>query len=244
MKHTHLLLLLLLALGACKKDRSKSENIDERGTGESARELLAAEPYSSLRIEISYMPGFAPDNAAVAQLLTFLGNRVNKPLGISSQNNPIAASGRAALSAADLAGIERGARTLHSGDNTATIHILYTDGNYTDNNVLGVAYGGTSVAIFGKKIHDNSGGIGQASRTKLEATVLEHEIGHLLGLVDIGTPMLTAHKDPNGSAHCNNSGCLMYYAAETTDVLGFLISGPVPGLDAACVQDLRGNGGK
>ena len=31
----------------------------------------------------------------------------------------------------------------------------------------------------------------------------------------------------------------MYYAAETTDVLGFLLTGAVPPLDAACLQDLR-----
>ncbi|TCJ12472.1 hypothetical protein EPD60_14445 [Flaviaesturariibacter flavus] len=245
MKYSFPLLLLVLLLGACKKDSKQSRtNIDERSTGQAAGELLAADPYSALRVEISYMPGYAPDNAAVAQLINFLGDRLNKPLGISAQNQAIGASGRTSLAAADLAAIERGARTLHSDGNTATIHILYTDGNYTDNNVLGVAYGGTSVALFGKKIHDNSGGIGQASRTKLEATVLEHEIGHLLGLVDIGTPMRTAHKDPNGTAHCNNSNCLMYYAAETTDVLGFLISGPVPPLDAACLQDLQGNGGR
>jgi hypothetical protein len=36
----------------------------------------------------------------------------------------------------------------------------------------------------------------------------------------------------------------MYYAAETTDILGFLISGPVPDLDANCLADLKANGGK
>lgn len=100
------------------------------------------------------------------------------------------------------------------------------------------------MVVFGKKIHDNSGGLGQASRTKLEATVLEHELGHLLGLVDIGSPMQTNHKDASHGNHCNNTNCLMYYAAETTDILGYLLTGNIPSFDANCIADMKANGGK
>jgi hypothetical protein len=36
----------------------------------------------------------------------------------------------------------------------------------------------------------------------------------------------------------------MYYATETTDVLGFLVTGNIPALDANCINDLKVNGGK
>ena len=124
------------------------------------------------------------------------------------------------------------------------VYFLYTDGGYTEGNVLGIAFRNTSMCIFGKTIHDNSGGIGQASRTKLESTVLEHEAGHILGLVDVGTAMQTNHKDAGHGSHCNNTNCLMYYSSETTDVLGFLITGSIPTLDANCKADLKANGGK
>jgi predicted Zn-dependent protease len=245
MKRTLFLFALLLVLApSCKKDKGSNGPLDERNTGAAARELLVGDSYRSLQVQVSYMPGFAPDAAALSSLKAFLEARLNKPEGVVISTQQIAAASSVTLGVSEISALESANRSQHSNGSTAAIHILYTNGNYTENNVLGIAYGGTSVAIFGKKIHDNSGGIGQAGRTKLEATVLEHEIGHLLGLVDIGTPMLTAHKDPNGTAHCNNSNCLMYYAAETTDVLGFLISGPVPPLDAACVQDLQGNGGR
>jgi hypothetical protein len=138
--------------------------------------------------------------------------------------------------------IEKANRSAFTSNDEIAVYILYTNGEYTDNNVLGVAYRNTSAALFGKKIRDNSGGLGQASRTKLEATVLEHEVAHLLGLVDIGTKMQSPHK-ANGN-HCSNQNCLMYYASETTDVLGFLLTGNIPALDANCLADLKANGGK
>ncbi len=125
------------------------------------------------------------------------------------------------------------------------VNILYTNGQYTGSaNTLGIAYRNTSIALFGKTIHDNSGGVGQTSRTKLEATVLEHEIGHLLGLVDLGSSMQVDHKDSSNGNHCNNKNCLMYYASETTDILGFIITGSIPQLDTNCKADLKANGGK
>ncbi|RYY92497.1 MAG: hypothetical protein EOO11_21205, partial [Chitinophagaceae bacterium] len=209
-----LLLLPAFLFFGCKKSSegaAASGPIDERSTGRAAAALLSADTYTSLQVEVSYMPGYAPDAAALSQLHAFLQARLNKPGNISISTRAVPAATGTVLSVSDLSAIESAQRTGHSSGSTATIHILYTNGSYTEPGVLGVAYRGTSLALFGKKIHDNSGGLGQASRTKLEATVLEHEIGHLLGLVDIGSPMQTPHKDPGGLAHCNNSGCLMYY---------------------------------
>ena len=100
------------------------------------------------------------------------------------------------------------------------------------------------MVIFGKTVHDNSGNLGQVNRTKLEATVNEHVMGHLLGLVNLGSPMQTNHQDAAHPNHCNNSNCLMYYASNTRDALGFLLTGNIPSLDANCVADLHANGGK
>ena len=169
---------------------------------------------------------------------------LNKPSGISIVTKEIPASSKTTLSLNDVIDIEKNNRTAFTSGSELAVCILYTNGNYTDNNVLGISYKNTSVAIFGKMIYDNSGGIGQASRTKLEATVLEHELGHLLGLVDLGSPMQAGHKDATHNNHCNNTNCLMYYASETSDILGFLITGNIPSFDANCRADLQANGGK
>ena len=36
----------------------------------------------------------------------------------------------------------------------------------------------------------------------------------------------------------------MYYATETSDIFGTLVTDDIPQLDAQCLMDLRANGGK
>lgn len=242
-------LLSLTIITGCQKSDSgsgsgSSNSLDDRSVGVSANELLASSKYTSLKIEILYMPGYAPDATAVSDLQTMLQNRINKPSGISIVTKQISASSNTTLSINDVDQVVTANRTAFTGNDQIAVDILYTNGYYTDSLVLGVAYKNTSIAMFGGNIHDNSGAVGQASRTKLEATVLEHEFGHLMGLVDLGSPMQTNHKDATHGNHCNNSSCLMYYATDTQDMLGFLVTGSIPTFDANCLADLQANGGK
>ncbi len=219
-----------------------SEN--DKAVGASANDLLSSVKYTSIKIEIQYMPGFQPDVAGINNLVSFLNLFVNKTSGITVIQSQIPSANKAILSLTDIANIEKSNRTVYTSGSQLGIYFLYTDGAYTTANVLGLAFRNTSMCLLGKTIHDNSGALGQTSRTKLESTILEHEIGHILGLVDLGSSMQTNHKDATHGNHCNNSNCLMYYASETTDILGFLITGNVPPLDVNCKADLMANGGK
>jgi hypothetical protein len=248
---TGYLLVLLILISGCSKTNTSyvnnpggADQLHNRPVGASANELLASSKYTSLKIEIQYMTGYAPDAGAIAYLQGMLNGIVNKPGGITIVTKEIAASSNLTLSASQVFDIERNNRTVFTTSTQIGVYILYTNGNYVENNVLGIAHKNTSLALFGKKIHENSGSIGQASRTKLEATVLAHELGHLLGLVDLGSSMQTPHKDAAHGNHCNNTSCLMYYASETSDILGFLITGNIPVLDNNCKADLHANGGQ
>ncbi len=216
-----------------------------RSVGASANDLLSNTRYNSLLIEIQYMPGYAPDSQAIEYVKNFLSAALHKDNGINIIQREIPGTSSASLSDDDIRQIENTNRTAFTKGSTMAVSVIYTNGQYTgSSNTLGIAYRNTSIALFGKTIRDNSGGIGQTSRTKLEATVLEHELGHLLGLVDVGSPMQTAHKDTSNGNHCNNQNCLMYYASETTDILGFITTGNIPQLDNNCKADLKANGGK
>ena len=240
---------LMLGLNSCKKSDTITglpaiNNENNKNVGVSANDLLSATKYSSVKIEIQYMPGFQPDAAAVNNLVAFVNSLINKPGGVTVIQTQIASAGKTVLSLTDIATIEKNNRTVYTSGSQLGVYFLYTDGNYSDGNVLGLAFRNTSMSLLGKTIHDNSGGIGQASRTKVVSTVLEHEFAHILGLVNIGSPMQTNHQDGAHGHHCNNTSCLMYYTSETTDVLGILITGNIPTLDANCKTDLTANGGK
>ncbi len=244
-------LFIAALFAACSKSDTSYVNnpnapdaLHNRPVGASANELLASSKYTSLKIEVQYMTGFQPDAAALNHLQTTLASLINKPSGITVVTKEIPASANLALTVNDIVGIEKNNRTAFTNGTELAVYVLYTNGNYTDANVLGIAYKNTSVVLFGKKINDNSGGIGQANRTKLVATVAEHELGHLLGLVDLGSSMQTSHKDAAHGSHCSNTNCLMYYASETSDIFGFLITGNIPSFDANCKADLTANGGK
>ncbi len=249
MKTLGTLFLISLLFISCEKtvfinNPDAPDHLHNRAVGASANELLSSAKYNSLKVEILYMPGYAPDAAAINHLQSFLSILLNKPSGISIVTKEIPASSNTTLSANDVFNIEKANRSAFTTGDQIAVDVIYTNGYFTDNDVLGIAYKNTSVAIFGKNIHDNSGGIGQTSRTKLEATVLEHEIGHLLGLVDLGSSMQTNHKDAAHGNHCNNNNCLMYYTSNTRDILGILLVGNIPSLDANCRADLQANGGK
>lgn len=251
MKTKFLLVYAFLVTTACNKtynpftdDPSAADFSYNRPVGASARDLLSAATYTGITLELQYMQGYPPDAAALDHARNMVNELVHKPAGVEIVLKEIPAAASNSLTIEQVLEIERKNRTVFTTGNRLGLYLLYTNGSYSDDKVLGAAYRNSSMVLFGKKIADNSGGLNKPSRTKLEATVLEHEIGHLLGLVDVGTKMQTNHKDAAHGNHCNNQNCLMYYTAETTDLLGLLVTGNIPALDANCRADLTANGGK
>lgn len=235
------LLFFLLAFASCQKDPVVGSN-DYKTLGTSAHDLLSASPYILLQVEINYMPGFAPDTATVNNVKNFLSSVVNKPSGIQIMQHQIAASSKGISTLTDVVNWEKKYRTTFTGNDVIAVHVLITDNDYTDLNTLAKSYWNTSICLFGNTIKNSSGGLGQLSKSKLFTTLLEHEFGHLMGLVNQGSPMQTNHIDAANGAHCNNINCLMYYGIETSATSGLF--GSISSLDANCIADLKANGGK
>lgn len=244
-KRTAVILLLMIVVTSCIKtiagddDMIDTKAFHNQKVGESAADLLLDDVYRSLTIEIQYMPGYAPDAETVANLRGFLYEHVQKPGGIRVTTKEIASPADTVLTMDEVVAIERANRTAFATRDRLTLYILYANGYYTDPNILGWAYRNTSAVLFAKKIHEHSDRPGKPDRTKLETTVLLHELGHLLGLVNVGTPLQSPHKDDHHGKHCKNPRCLMYYKVDTRYIPGLLMKRDIPRLDADCLRDLK-----
>jgi predicted Zn-dependent protease len=243
--------LFIVTLVNCRKtlpvhDRSAvdAETFHNRRVGASATELLDDNLYKSLIVEIQFMSGFKPEPATLDYLRNFLETYLNKPQGINIVLKEIPAIKQEALSMDEVSAIEKEKRLRFLRQDKIAIYILFTNGVHPGNNILGMAYRNTSVVVYGKAIRKYSSMTGRLTHQELETTVLLHEIGHLLGLVNKGTPPQSRHVDSRFQDHCNNRKCLMYHSVETKNLSSILLKGNMPVLDSHCIEDLIANGGK
>jgi predicted Zn-dependent protease len=250
MKKYSILLLLFIFLGitfnSCKDDKDEDKS-NPAILGDAPGSYLKA-TIPSLVIQVNYVTGFKPKDETITHLKNFLDKRLNKPGGIfiNLQEIPSPQNGKYTLK--NIKEVELKYRTTTSSLSAMSAYILYLDNDYIETQgnqvILGVAYSATSFAVFEKTILGLSGSLGEPSQTVLESAVSEHEFGHLLGLVNAGTPITSIHHDTQHGAHCTNEDCLMHYSIQTATSLGNLLGGNIPELDDDCIKDLQANGGK
>ena len=253
-----LALVILLGWGliGCSEDDpdpNNTNNIDktvnQKPVGASAQDFLQSTSFDRLVVEIQYVEGYAPTQDALDNLKDFLETYLDKPAGITLLKNSIPSPGLAPYSAEDIRSIEDKNRSSYNAEETLAAYIFFADGpsaEDTENSkILGIAYRNTSMAIFESTVRDLSDGIFEPDRSLLESTILNHEFGHVLGLVNVGTPLQSDHQDTEHGHHCDVEGCLMNWVVETGDIVDNLVSAEtVPSLDAQCAADLKANGGK
>ncbi|TSJ46443.1 peptidase [Fluviicola chungangensis] len=244
------LLFLLFAPYSCKKDSDRRINkFHRQEVGKSAHDILSDKDYRSITIEIMYMTGFKPTDQAINNLKELIAGVCNKPDGIKMVLKEIPAQGKSTYSISDVKIIEDQNRKEFTYKKDLATCFIFLDGASGEDQgssmVLGQAYFNTSMVIYEKSLKDHSGGLGEPELYKLESTVINHEFGHILGLVNLGSAMYNSHQDTAHGAHCDNSDCLMYWEVETGSIFDNLIgSVPIPTFDQNCLKDLLENGGK
>lgn len=244
---------LLFALGCSSDDNNNAENgVNHAGNlkavGSSANDFLSAAHYQSIVVEVLYVTNFRPQPQTLVNLRQFMEARLNKPGGITITEREIASPGASPYDINEIANIETANRTKYNNGSVLTLYFLFLDGSSTSDTsssfILGTAYRNTSFVMFENSIKNLSDSITEPSRVDLETTVILHEFGHILGLVNLGSPMQTEHVDEAHDKHCDNQDCLMYWEAENSNMVSSMLGSGVPQLDAHCLADLQANGGK
>lgn len=240
---------------SCTKDNpnDSGNGIDRtanlKSLGSSASDLLNDATYTSMKIEMVYVEGNRPTEEAINNFQNFLRSRIYKPDGIEVNLRSANSTGKSPFTIEEIVDIEKEERTAYNVGDEIAVWIYFADGsNEKDTNekfVLGSAFRNTSMVIYEKTIRAFANRPGAPDRATIEAATLNHEFSHLFGLVDLGTPPVTDHEDPENEGHCIIEGCLMRASIEFgSGVVNVIDGGGVPNLDDACIQDLQSVGGK
>lgn len=183
-------------------------------------------------VEVRTQSGADPQQASIDHLTSVLRDATGKTVTVT-QGPGI--DGEAKSWSGDDLRSTAGAGAAQGGGRSV-IHLLFVHGIYSDDNtVLGVAARGDLAAIFVDQVAAASTPL--IGSSAIETAVVMHEVGHLLGLVDLY--LHTGREDPEHPGHSTNSGSVMYWAVESNLVADILLGGPPTNFDSADLADLE-----
>ncbi|HEX9709252.1 MAG TPA: zinc-dependent metalloprotease family protein [Candidatus Thermoplasmatota archaeon] len=217
--------------------------------GSRASDIVSADTYTRLHVEVDWMEeggaSYQPNSAVLSFLEQRLEARISKPGGVTvALSNAIPAT-QATYSTDDLRQLERTHRDVQPGGDTMSLWVVFATVSSASTGggvVAGIAYAGSSCAVFAKTLEENAGIL--SPRESMDKVVALHEVGHLMGLVNLGTPMAAPHEDAAHPGHSGNPDSVMYWQVETGNLFDLIRGGGAPDdFDADDIADLRGIGG-
>jgi len=258
------ILIVFLVLVSCSKDSGEDGTnpvtIDKtanlKTTGDSANEILSNATFNKLQIEIAYVAGFRPTSTAMTDFVSFLKLHSFKQ-DIELIYKELPSPNEEKLTLDEIFDLEKENRTIYNDGSTLAIYIYFADAPSEDDKeeeelvTLGAVYLNTSMVIYEETIRTLASKSNLVSIGDVETATLNHEFGHLLGLVNLGSISVNDHEDVDAENHCNVEGCLMraelQFGAGMKKILENRASKGIidaPGLGPECILDLQANGGR
>jgi hypothetical protein len=210
---------------------------DDGSVGSMARAYLRRSPASSLVVEVDWVSGRQPSRTALDHLRAILARELDKPAGITISLGNEISSRTSSWSLDAMVALERANRAGHSSGGRASMWFCYVGGSFAENrNALAVAFSASASVVFRDRIDDAASSL--VIEPEIERSVLTHEAGHLLALVELGYRSAYAHQDPQHPGHSNNRDSVMYWAVEDISIRNVLRGGPPSDFDQADRADL------
>lgn len=222
---------------------------DRTGPGQRAGDYLKPRPHASVLLEVDFVQGAEPEQRALGLVEQRLESVSGKPVEVVRTPGVPAQGADHKSTRAEIEDLEARFRGQHSQGERAVLYVLYLDGGFEqdedDRKTLGAAYRGSSVVMFKGNLRAASRSgtldLGKPPLAEVEESVLVHELGHILGLVNCGTPMVTPHEDTepgHGRCHSISRESVMYWAVEVSVIGSVLGQAPPDDFDADDRADL------
>lgn len=220
-------LLASLLLLACS---NPVDPIDGRSRSEPSAYVRGDHP--GLVIELDVMEGVdGPRDGVETTVIGALDPLLDKPAGIRVVSDDLIDGSRAQTEWTfdDLVALGDEAFDEVGTDDEAVMHTLWLPGRYISESgatVLGVAWSNRHIAMFAETIDDSCSATLPLVRDRVcreaEAAVWTHEVGHVIGLVNNGIPLVTPHEDGEHPRHTSDEDGVMYFAYERASAIDLL----------------------
>lgn len=199
--------------------------------GSQAVRYLRPSASERVLVQVLAQDGAAPRASVPERVRQVLATASGKPVSVATGGLDGGARSWTGEALRSLADASSPAQTAEQ----AVLTLLYLRGGFAENErAVGVAVRGDVAAIFAERVGEASGVLG--NRRAVEEAVTMHEVGHLLGLVDL--VLDTGRADPEHPGHSPNPDSVMYYAVESTLIGSVLGGGPPRDFDQADLDDL------
>jgi predicted Zn-dependent protease len=214
-------LVLLCILISCGRDSSKKSSLEKQNVSPIFNS-------KELNVQVFYETGAEPytDNLGVLDIKIWDVFQVNMNALFEGKGITIKVP-KTLEEMTKMAGHNKETWTIEEvldmGKNNATteksgstnFQIFFVNGFAQESpNIIGYNISHSKVIVIFKAVVKNSSGAELVVPKYVEQATLVHEMGHALGLVNNGLPMISAHQDKEHGAHCSNPNCVMYYSNE------------------------------
>ncbi len=219
-----------ILLGAALSVAASSACVSSDPSDSRARveDYLLEEPYARVVIELDVVDSASLPADVAGPLVEALEELIGKPVEIVYDED-LAPDDDPSWSPDAFQAFARERFNLEVAEDAVKIHLLLLDGRYYNSEgdeLLGVAWEHRHVGLFLRGVKDACGSLGGAGGSlksrpcqSAQLSVLAHEFGHVLGLVNNGVPMATPHEDPEHPGHSDDPECVMYWAYERSAVV-------------------------
>lgn len=173
-------------------------------------------------LEVRAQEGAEPAGATIDRIVDELAAASGKDVVVDGPDR--IGGGAVEWTQSQVIAAARSAAQIESGRVQVVLRLLFLRGSFEGNSgVLGVAVAGDVAAVFSDQVERAAGLL--VSPAVVEDAVSMHEIGHLLGLVDL--VLGTGRGDPEHPGHSRNNRSVMYWQIES-DLITQLLDGGIP----------------
>lgn len=199
--------------------------------GAAAAIILQPTPARSIVVEVMEEPGAAANKIALGRVVSALRKYSGKPVSEVHTALPAGSPARR-WDEAELDDLADRSGKVAQGGGQFVLRLVFVRGqNFRSGNILAVSFRGDTFAAFPDRYGSSS--------QQLITTVTMHELGHLLGLVDLylNRGRADTRDDPAGEGHSSNPASVMYWAVDSS-VIGALSGASSDRFDAQDERDL------